>query len=125
MILVITRKNINEINDIYLHDAEISEIVSNYTQHTVKIPVKLYRKGSKGINALITFENTVGVDISFLEPWGHGMYIFGVVVEPIEITSNDKDSLNIGEYFKVSFELNSGDKINVVSAKMVLEEKDN
>jgi hypothetical protein len=101
LIVAITKKNINEINNIYFHNAEISEIVSDYTQKTVKNPVKLYQKGSKGISALITFENTVGIDISFLKPWGLGIYIFGVVVEPIEII--DSDSLNIRIILKLAF----------------------
>jgi len=123
--VIITRKNIDEIKKIYFHDAEISEVVSDYIEHTVKIPVKLYRKGSSGINAVITFENTVRLDISFLEPWGAGMYVLGVVVEPVEITSFKTESFNIMDCFKVCFELNSGDEINVVASKMVLEEKDN
>jgi len=122
---IITRENIDEIKKIYFHDAEISEVVSDYIEHTVKIPVKLYRKGSSGINAVITFENTVRLDISFLKPWGAGMYVLGVVAELVEITSFKTESLNIMDFFKVCFELNSGDEINVVASKMVLEEKNN
>jgi hypothetical protein len=123
-LIVITRQNLSEIRKIYFHDAEISEVVSNYIEHTVKMPIKLYRKGSNGIAALITFENTVNLDISFLEPWGAGMYVLGVVVKPVEITSFKSESFNIMDCFKVCFELNSGDEINVVASKMMLIEKE-
>lgn len=122
--VVITRENIDEINKIYFHDAEISEVVSDYIEHTVKIPVKLYRKGSIGINAVITFVNTVKLDISFFEPWGAGMYVLGAIAEPVEITSFKTEKLNIRDCFKVCFELNSGDEINVVASKMVLVEEE-
>lgn len=122
--IVITRQNLNEIQKIYFHDAEISEVVSDYIEHKVQIPVKFYRKGSRAINTVITFENTVNLDISFLEPWGAGMYIIGVVAEVVEVTSGITDSLNTIDYFKISFELNSGDKINVVASKMVIVGKD-
>ncbi len=52
-------------------------------------------------------------------------YVLGVVAEPVEITSFKTESLNIMDCFKVCFELNSGDEINVVASKMMLEEKDN
>jgi hypothetical protein len=56
---------------------------------------------------------------------GAGMYVLGVVAEPIEINSFKTESLNIMNCFKICFELNPGDEINVVASKMVLEEKDN
>lgn len=117
---IITRQNLSEIKTIYFHDAEISRIICDYIEHTVRMPIKLYKRdGMK--EAEITFENIVNVDISLAEPWGAGMYVNGVAAESIEVRTGFNAVLNSTDYFKVCFELNSGDNINIVTSKMVLE----
>ena len=122
--LIISRKNLSEINNVYFHDAEIAEVISNYYKRTIAMPVTLYKKdGIDTFKAIITFENTVGLDISFLEPWGAGIYVLEVNAEPVEIAHGISETLNSEGYFKVGFLLNSGDKINVITARMIIDER--
>jgi len=122
--LIISRKNLSEIDNVYFHDAEIAEVISNYYNHTIAIPVQLYKKdGIKTFQTIITFENAVGIDISFCEPWGEGIYVLEVNAEPVEIAHGISATLNSEDYFKVGFLLNSGDKINIIAARMIIEER--
>lgn len=104
--IVFSKKEIVEIQNINFHDAEISKIISDYYNGTVELPIIMDDKGR--YNALLKFENVVHVEVNRREPWGPGINI-------ISLDTYDAE----GDYFKVTIILNSGDEVNIITSQMI------
>lgn len=114
---------INKIHDVNLHDAEISKVTCDYNMHKIKIPLKLYGFNNSYKEAVIIFEDVHYTDISFYEPWGLGIYINEVnVSDGTDIINRLVDYKNNNESFCLSILLNSGDRINILSSKVIYSE---
>jgi hypothetical protein len=106
IVIVISKKEIKEIQNINFHDAEIAKIICDYYEGTVEMPIIM--DNTHRYAALLRFESMLHIEVNRKEPWGPGMYISSVDEEDVE-----------GDYFKVSFLLNSGDEVNIVASKMI------
>lgn len=125
-VITITSKTIDNISEVYLHDAEVKVISCNYPEHNIKIPIVLPLP--YGGNGLLDFEDVAYSEICFYEPWGKGYYILGISIEGnlVDFKNcdiNDADALKVfaknNSCFKPTIELNSGDRINIVAKKMI------
>lgn len=106
MVIIVSKKEIEEIRNINLHDAKISKIICDYDEGTVQMPIIMSEKHQ--YPALLTFENILHLEVNRKEPWGAGVCIFEVNVDDAE-----------GEHFRVCILLNSGDEVNIVASKMI------
>ena len=114
----------NKIKDLNLHDYEISDILCDYINQKVEIPIQLSNHQNKNKKAVLIFENVQYLDISLYEPWGAGIYINEVNVNDGTDIINRLNKYQFNkEYFCISFLLNSGDKINVLALKMTYLDK--
>lgn len=114
--IIIEDFNKDLIGQLDLHDAEVSDVICNYANRLVKMPVILHSPNKDNVKALLEFKQVSFMDISFIEPWGAGYYIN-------EITTNvipPHDSL--AGSFSLEILLNSGDKIRVVTQKLIYTE---
>ncbi|HEY8401848.1 MAG TPA: hypothetical protein VIK89_11320 [Cytophagaceae bacterium] len=119
----INKFNKQELENLLLHDAEVTQILCDYDQHKIILPIK--KNISQDINAEIVFENVIYFDMSFYEPWGPGIYISEVRLnENIDILERLKECNSISkDYFQIVILLNSGDKINIIASNVVYSEK--
>lgn len=115
----INKHTLGVAEEINLHDAEIKEVICNYYDHVVRIPILK----SKLIKELI-FREVMSIDISILEPWGAGMYIheFSVKEDKQKITNYEKSDIK-GLHFNIL--LNSGDNINITASVLEITEVSN
>ncbi|SDF84523.1 hypothetical protein [Sporomusa acidovorans] len=104
--IVISKKEIEEIKNINFHDAKISKIVCDYDEGTVEMPIIM--DDTHQYAALLNFKDVMYVKIDRKEPWGPGCYISTLDVEDAK-----------GDCFKVSILLNSGDEVIIVALKMI------
>jgi len=110
-----------KIQDINLHDAEITKIYCDYDMHRIEIPLKLcnfYNNCKKEV--LLIFEDVHYIDVSFYEPWGAGIYINEVKINDGSGIINRLDEYKSNkECFCLSILLNSGDKINILASRVI------
>lgn len=123
IILTFDKHTIHKIQDLNLHDAEIVKVSCDYNMHRIEIPVKLYKCNNNCKEAVIIFEGVHYADISFYEPWGAGMYVNEVSVnDGTDIINRLVDYQTNNECFCLGILLNSGDKINILSSKVMYSE---
>jgi hypothetical protein len=114
------KHTIYKIQDLNLHDAEIAKITCDYNMHRIEIPVKLCRDNNSYKEAVIIFEDVQYADISFYEPWGAGIYINEVNVnDGTDIINRLVEYQRNSESFCLSILLNSGDRINILTSKVI------
>lgn len=117
------KHTIYKIQDLNLHDAEIAKITCDYNMHRIEIPVKLCRDNNSYKEAVIIFEDVQYADISFYEPWGAGIYINEVNVnDGTDIINRLVEYQRNSESFCLSILLNSGDRINILTSKVIYSE---
>ena len=109
--LTIFKNEKEKIEEVTLHDAEISKIIVDYNNGLIEMPIIMYERRS--YKALLKFEGIAHMKIDRKEPWGSGKYIFGVNLYDDE-----------GDSFRVNIVLNSGDQIDIVTSKMIYERKE-
>jgi len=120
IILTFNKHTIYKIQDLNLHDAEIAKITCDYNMHRIEIPVKLCRDNNSYKEAVIIFEDVQYADISFYEPWGAGIYINEVNVnDGTDIINRLVEYQRNSESFCLSILLNSGDRINILTSKVI------
>lgn len=111
---IVSKQTLDNLGKINLHDAEIREVICNYYDHIVQIPIII----SKGKSELF-FREVLFVDMSIYEPWGAGMYVH-------ELTAQNESNLlrkyahNDDSKLHFTILLNSGDSINVIASKVEL-----
>jgi hypothetical protein len=105
-VIVISKKEKEEIQNINLHNAKFAKIICDYDAGTVQMPIIM--TGKYHYPALLTFENILHLECNLKEPWRSGIYIFEVNADDVE-----------GDYFRVSIILNSGDEVNIIASKMI------
>ena len=118
--IVIEKENITELDNLSMHDSKVLEMICNYNEHKVIIPVE--KDGISNIKrtAELIFEDVVYFDFSCFEPWGEGIYIY-----EIKITSkNEKlfdscNSISGDKHFNIEILINSGDKFNILCSKFL------
>ena len=121
--LTFDKYTIHKIQDLNLHDAEITKVFCDYNMHRIEIPVRLYKGKNSYKEVLIIFEDVHYVDISFYEPWGAGIYINEVSInDGTDIINRLVDYQTNNESFCLSILLNSGDKINILTSKVIYSE---
>ena len=103
--IIFSKKEICEIQNINFHDAKISKIICDYDEGTVEMPIVM--DDTHQYPALLKFENVAHIEINRKEPWGPGSYISSLDVYDAE-----------NDYFKVSILFNSGDEVNIIVHKM-------
>jgi len=115
--MTISKKNIIDFNDVYVHDFELKNINIDYFNYKVKISLYCELEGEKEFN----FNSLNFFSISRLEPWGAGMY----VSEIIAFTDYDKTGIDLedgvimdADIFMTELLLNSGDKIRILSKEL-------
>lgn len=114
------KHTIYKIQDLNLHDAEIAKITCDYNMQRIEIPVKLCRDNNSYKEAVIIFEDVQYADISFYEPWGAGIYINEVNVnDGTDIINRLVEYQRNSESFCLSILLNSGDRINILTSKVI------
>ncbi|ABN54207.1 MAG TPA: hypothetical protein DEF39_11140 [Hungateiclostridium thermocellum] len=114
------KHTIYKIQDLNLHDAEIAKITCDYNMHRIEIPVKLCRDNNSYKEAVIIFEDVQYADISFYEPWGAGIYINEVNVnDGTDIINRLVEYQRNSESFCLSILLNSDDRINILTSKVI------
>lgn len=97
----------NEVKNLDLHDAELRDVYCSYDKHEIEIPVIIDAPGKRNVKSKMGFFGVCNFSISFLEPWGQGVYI-----NEIKILEGE------GEFTKklcCELLLNSGDKITIIS----------
>lgn len=129
--VTLTAEQLSNIKDIYLHDAEIKEIACNYIKHKIVISIVLPQ--SMGSNCFLAFNGVIYSEVSFHEPWGLGYYVLGINVQNVLedyktfFDINGVDDFNSvvkdTNCFKITIELNSGDRINIVANEMIYTER--
>jgi len=101
---VFTKDNIELINNIESHDAELKTIQIKYEEYSILVNLILNRAGKAPEKCLLKFILARDFNITMKEPWGSGMYIYQLSVT---IDSVDKNKL------KCNMLLNSGDNLNI------------
>ncbi|SDO04602.1 hypothetical protein SAMN04487897_107181 [Paenibacillus sp. yr247] len=122
--IIFDKQSKHKVSDIDLHDAEVHEIFCNYTEHKIRVPLKLHNPTRGKVEAELNFEDVLFVDISLCEPWGAGFYINEIIVsnDTMFISKFDDPEKYINS-IHLTILLNSGDKINVVASKILYLEK--
>lgn len=130
--VTITKELLDNIKEVYLHDAEVKEIMCNYFEHKITIPLVLELPNLQMGTGLLIFNDVAYSEISYHEPWGMGHYINGINADKglngytnfFDI--NDVDYFNSlvkdKNCFNITIELNSGDLINIVASEMTYTE---
>lgn len=121
--MIFTKETKSKIENLDLHDAELIRIICDYNGKKIEIPVKLsdYPNGVR--NAKLVFMNVQYECVSFLEPWGPGIYIYEIKVENDLSILEQHSTCKIDENcFCVKIIMNSGDEITVMASQMVYSE---
>jgi len=105
-VIVISKKEKKEIQNIDLHNAKVAKIICDYDEGTVEIPIIM--AGKYQYPALLKFENILHIEVNRKKPWKTGINIFEVNVDDAE-----------GEYFRVNILLNSGNEVKIIASKMI------
>lgn len=103
--IMVDKEKLMNLTKIPLHDAELRELICNYDQHLVFIPVKINIPGKRPFNAELRFEDVLNLSIGLFEPWGPGIYIHEV-------------SYKIDGNINFTILLNSGDKIEITGENL-------
>lgn len=104
--IIISRKEKAEIQNINLQDAKVLKIICDYDEGTVQIPIIM--AGKYQYPALLTFEDILYLEFKRNKPWGPGRTIFEVSVDDVE-----------DDYFRVAILLNSGEELKIIASKMI------
>ncbi len=122
--MTFNKNTIHKIQDLYLHDAEITNVSCDYNMHRIEVPIKFCECNNEYIEAIIICEGVQYIDFSFYEPWGAGIYVS-------ELSANDGNDIidRLVEYqtnnesFCLSILLNSGDRMNILTTKVIYTER--
>ncbi len=127
----ISKTNISQIKEVYIHDAEIGQIINNYRKSQLVISLKehLINGGTRFSNLI--FNEVVFYLVSDYDPWGSGIYVFSLSAETSDkyfdlLESKELNAVfgidrikkeeNPDSYLGFNLLLNSGDKI-IIGAK--------
>jgi hypothetical protein len=122
-ILIFDKFTIHKIQDFNLHDAEVAKVTCDYNMHRIEIPLKLYKCNNSVKEVTITCEDVQYADISFYEPWGAGIYVDEVSINAgADIINRLVEYQSNNESFCLSILLNSGDRINILTSKVIYSE---
>jgi hypothetical protein len=116
--MTINLKNIELINELYLHDMELMDIKINYFSHITEI----FLNSPKDGNHVLIFKHMQSFTIEVFEPWGEGSYINEIsVIAPCHgnlININNEQVITTGS-FLTEILINSGDKIRILSTELI------
>lgn len=134
--IIIDKKTLTNINDMNLHDWEIKQVICNYDEYKIVIPMSKLTSEKQQLKAELIFEEVVYTEISYYELWGSGNYISNCDVDDNIELINKLEKYKIDEQFWcsrltnydsimdefVSFNitLNSGDIIKILARKVTL-----
>ncbi|NHM33613.1 hypothetical protein [Neobacillus terrae] len=104
----------NEANNLDLHDAELRDIYCSYDLHEIEIPVIIDTPKKRQIKSKLKFIGVLNFNLSFLEPWGPGIYI-----NEMKISEGEG---NFNKNINCEILLNSGDKIKIISSEIIYSE---
>jgi hypothetical protein len=105
-VITISKKEQEKIQNLNLHNAKFTKIICDYDERTAQMPIIM--TGKCQYPALLTFENILQLECNLKKPRESGLYI-------LEVSIDDAD----GDYFRVIIILNSGDKVNIITSKMI------
>jgi hypothetical protein len=93
--------NYKEIENIYLHDSELREIIINYFKKEVSLILVTAATSSKpSQNVKFLFEQVSDTHVPIKEPWGSGYYIHSLEVELDEDQIKPNIILNSGDFVR-------------------------
>ena len=125
--ITLTKSQMDNIKDIDVNGAAIKDIIIEYSQHFISIPV--IKPFPKPVVGILLFQGVVYSEISSHEPFGEGCYIlnFDVKVDipgdNIYFNINNVEDLNAliknNSCFKATIELNSGDRISIIANQLL------
>jgi hypothetical protein len=96
--------NHKEIEQLYVHDSELKEIVVDYANKEVRVNLltaQINELPQKQVEFI--FQKVTDVHVPMNEPWGSGFYLHSILVEE----ANTR--------IKTTLELNSGDEITCIA----------
>ena len=121
--MIFDKKTIHKIQELYLHDAEITKVSCDYNMRRIEVPIKFCECGNEYKEAIIICEGVQYIDFSFYEPWGAGIYVSEISAnDGTDIIDRLVDYQTNNESFCLSILLNSGDRINILTSKVVYSE---
>ena len=116
----ITINTLDAISEIFLHDAELKEIICDYLNKILIITMKSDAPDKSGWTEKLEFRDVKEINIPFYEPWGAGYYVSEVSTNQSgENHKNSIDSNSQASNFSTKILLNSGDQISVYSSKLL------
>lgn len=108
--MIFNISNFTDMEQLYLHDAELQSISVGYKEKTVTIAlVTASVQESQVRNVTLVFREVCDVNVPIHEPWGEGYYVFDVEA--------DKNP-NHANRFTTLITLNSGDVITVTGREL-------
>lgn len=100
-----------ELQQLYLHDAEIGLISVNYKEQSATVRLKY----PGFYDATLLFTQVKHVNIPINEPWGGGIYVSDVKVH------NQGSKTKSPSTFETVILLNSGDEIRITASELSVE----
>ena len=90
------------------HDSEVSQLVVDYTNHRIQIPLKLAVTKDASKKTSMVFNDVKSLRMNIDEQWGPGIYVHEIALKD-DLTNKD----NEGQTFSTTILLNSGDEIHI------------
>lgn len=135
-VTVVDKKTLTKINDMNLHDWQIKQVICNYDEYRVIIPMSKVISEKQQLKANLIFEEVVYNEISYYELWGSGNYIShydvddnSELINKLEKYKNDEQfwcsrltSYNsiLEDFISFNITLNSGDIIRILARQVIL-----
>lgn len=135
--IVVEKKTLTNINSMSLHDWQIKQVICNYDEYKVIIPMSKIISENLQLKADLIFEEVVYNEISYYELWGSGNYIShfdmddnSELINKLEKYKNDEQfwcsrlanyNSIIDEFVSFNITLNSGDTIRILARKVIFD----
>jgi len=136
-VIVVEKKTLTNINSMSLHDWQIKQVICNYDEYKVIIPMSKIISENLQLKADLIFEEVVYNEISYYELWGSGNYIShfdmddnSELINKLEKYKNDEQfwcsrlanyNSIIDEFVSFNITLNSGDTIRILARKVIFD----
>ncbi|MBI6871802.1 hypothetical protein [Clostridium aciditolerans] len=133
--IVIDKKTQTNISYMNIHDWQIRQVICNYDDYKVIIPISKIVSKNQQLEAKLIFEEVIYNEISYYELWGSGNYIShcdmddnSELINKLEKYKDDEQfwcsrlanytSIS-DEFFSFNITLNSGDTIKILARKVI------
>ena len=136
--MIITKKNINKIMDISLHDAYFEEVIYNNTYK--EITIKLESEWGN-VDYILEFRTVLYYEMVCCDFWGGGYNVVCwsrldttsifdkllrlQVIEQSRSKGTSYSPMDLYDYFGIEILLNSGDKLKIICKEIGITEIDN